>query len=106
MFLKQQFENFCAKCLQGFQWAIGNDKWQARVDSIKPLFEGNITSNEFSEISFMFYLFSYLCLSYFSLYFNFFGLYNIGITIHKSCNLVGSSFYLWDIVYDFICKIK
>ena len=34
------------------------------------------------------------------------GLYNIGITIHKSCNLVGSSFYLWDIVYDFICKIK
>ncbi|KAM3207776.1 hypothetical protein ACQJBY_062821 [Aegilops geniculata] len=25
--------------VQGFQWAIDNDKWQARVDSIKPLFE-------------------------------------------------------------------
>ncbi|KAL5145086.1 putative hydrolase YtaP [Glycine soja] len=25
--------------IQGFQWAIGNDKWKARVDSIKPLFE-------------------------------------------------------------------
>ncbi|XBJ02410.1 hypothetical protein VPH35_021796 [Triticum aestivum] len=23
----------------GFQWAIDNDMWQARVDSIKPLFE-------------------------------------------------------------------
>lgn len=26
--------------LQGFRWAIDNDKWQARVDSIKPVFEG------------------------------------------------------------------
>uniref|UniRef100_A0A453DWJ8 Uncharacterized protein n=1 Tax=Aegilops tauschii subsp. strangulata TaxID=200361 RepID=A0A453DWJ8_AEGTS len=26
--------------VQGFQWAIDNDMWQARVDSIKPLFEG------------------------------------------------------------------
>lgn len=25
--------------VQGFQWAIDNNKWQARVDSIKPLFE-------------------------------------------------------------------
>ncbi|KAK4274287.1 hypothetical protein QN277_017533 [Acacia crassicarpa] len=25
--------------VQGFQWAIDNDKWQARVDSIKPVFE-------------------------------------------------------------------
>ncbi|KAI4976927.1 hypothetical protein ZWY2020_050534 [Hordeum vulgare] len=25
--------------VQGFQWAIDNDMWQARVDSIKPLFE-------------------------------------------------------------------
>ncbi|MQL81215.1 hypothetical protein Taro_013667 [Colocasia esculenta] len=25
--------------VQGFRWAIDNDKWQARVDSIKPLFE-------------------------------------------------------------------
>lgn len=25
---------------QGFRWAIDNDKWQARVDSIKPVFEG------------------------------------------------------------------
>lgn len=26
--------------LQGFRWAIDNDKWQARVDSIKRVFEG------------------------------------------------------------------
>jgi cephalosporin-C deacetylase-like acetyl esterase len=26
--------------VQGFRWAIDNNKWQARVDSIKPLFEG------------------------------------------------------------------
>uniref|UniRef100_A0A0E0L891 Peptidase S9 prolyl oligopeptidase catalytic domain-containing protein n=1 Tax=Oryza punctata TaxID=4537 RepID=A0A0E0L891_ORYPU len=25
--------------IQGFRWAIDNNKWQARVDSIKPLFE-------------------------------------------------------------------
>nr|CAB3467131.1 unnamed protein product [Digitaria exilis] len=25
--------------VQGFQWAVDNNKWQARVDSIKPLFE-------------------------------------------------------------------
>lgn len=25
--------------VQGFRWAIDNDKWQARVDSIKPVFE-------------------------------------------------------------------
>ncbi|OAY54276.1 putative hydrolase YtaP [Manihot esculenta] len=25
--------------VQGFRWAIDNDKWQARVDSIRPLFE-------------------------------------------------------------------
>nr|KYP65177.1 Putative esterase yitV [Cajanus cajan] len=25
--------------VQGFRWAIDNDKWKARVDSIKPLFE-------------------------------------------------------------------
>ncbi|KAK9273991.1 hypothetical protein L1049_018805 [Liquidambar formosana] len=25
--------------VQGFRWAIDNDKWQGRVDSIKPLFE-------------------------------------------------------------------
>ncbi|KAH1253013.1 putative esterase YitV [Glycine max] len=25
--------------VQGFRWAMDNDKWQARVDSIKPLFE-------------------------------------------------------------------
>ncbi|XP_020695645.1 uncharacterized protein LOC110109084 [Dendrobium catenatum] len=25
--------------VQGFQWAMDNDKWQARVDSIKPVFE-------------------------------------------------------------------
>ncbi|KAE8056594.1 hypothetical protein FH972_013350 [Carpinus fangiana] len=25
--------------VQGFRWAIENDKWQARVDSIKPVFE-------------------------------------------------------------------
>ncbi|KAJ3708941.1 hypothetical protein LUZ61_012646 [Rhynchospora tenuis] len=25
--------------IQGFRWAIDNDKWQARADSIKPLFE-------------------------------------------------------------------
>ncbi|KAI3514845.1 hypothetical protein L1887_13591 [Cichorium endivia] len=25
--------------VQGFQWAIGNDQWQARVDSIKSIFE-------------------------------------------------------------------
>lgn len=31
--------------MQGFRWAVDNDKWQARVDSIKPLFEGIITLN-------------------------------------------------------------
>ncbi|GAU14202.1 hypothetical protein TSUD_307620 [Trifolium subterraneum] len=25
--------------VQGFRWAVDNDKWQARVDSIKPVFE-------------------------------------------------------------------
>ena len=25
---------------QGFRWAIENDEWEARVNSIKPLFEG------------------------------------------------------------------
>ncbi|CAH1432941.1 unnamed protein product [Lactuca virosa] len=25
--------------VQGFRWAIENDQWQARVDSIKPVFE-------------------------------------------------------------------
>jgi hypothetical protein len=25
--------------LQGFRWAIENDEWEARVNSIKPLFE-------------------------------------------------------------------
>ncbi|XP_058114186.1 uncharacterized protein LOC131257129 [Magnolia sinica] len=25
--------------IQGFRWALDNDKWQARVDSIKPVFE-------------------------------------------------------------------
>jgi len=33
--------------LQGFRWAIDNDKWKGRVDSIKPLFESKIMSNEF-----------------------------------------------------------
>lgn len=29
--------------VQGFRWAVDNDKWQARVDSIKPVFEGEFT---------------------------------------------------------------
>ncbi|XP_068653033.1 uncharacterized protein [Aristolochia californica] len=28
--------------VQGFRWAIDNDEWQARVDSIKPVFEARI----------------------------------------------------------------
>jgi len=34
---------FCM--LQGFRWAIENDEWEARVNSIKPLFEGQILKN-------------------------------------------------------------
>lgn len=30
--------------LQGFRWAIDSDKWQARVDSIKAVFEGDFIS--------------------------------------------------------------
>jgi len=33
--------------LQGFRWAIDNDKWKARVDSIKHVFESKIMLNEF-----------------------------------------------------------
>ncbi|KHN10218.1 hypothetical protein glysoja_017822 [Glycine soja] len=33
--------------VQGFQWAIDNDKCQGRVDSIKPLFEGKICQMSF-----------------------------------------------------------
>jgi hypothetical protein len=28
--------------VQAFRWAIDNDMWQARANSIKPLFEGEI----------------------------------------------------------------
>ncbi|CAH8364250.1 unnamed protein product, partial [Eruca vesicaria subsp. sativa] len=31
--------------VQGFRWAIENDAWQARVDSLKPLFESNTFNN-------------------------------------------------------------
>ena len=65
MFLKQLLiENVCAKCLQGFRWAIDNDEFQGRVETIKPLFEGKIMSDEVLKLtSFVFYLFSYLCFS-------------------------------------------
>ncbi|XVE95777.1 hypothetical protein REPUB_Repub02eG0129100 [Reevesia pubescens] len=32
--------------VQGFRWAIENDKWQARVNSIKVLFEGKSASSK------------------------------------------------------------
>ncbi|KAE8716222.1 hypothetical protein F3Y22_tig00110156pilonHSYRG00598 [Hibiscus syriacus] len=36
--------------VQGFQWAIENDKWQARVDSIKPVFEDDVLSIHLAKI--------------------------------------------------------
>ncbi|THU73667.1 hypothetical protein C4D60_Mb04t25280 [Musa balbisiana] len=33
--------------VQGFRWALDNDKWQARVDSIKPVFEGQLAGYQF-----------------------------------------------------------
>ncbi|RZR91478.1 hypothetical protein BHM03_00019593 [Ensete ventricosum] len=32
---------------EGFRWALDNDKWHARVDSIKPVFEGQLASYQF-----------------------------------------------------------
>lgn len=31
---------------QGFRWAIDHDKWQARVDSIKDVFEGEVEKSK------------------------------------------------------------
>lgn len=81
MFLKQLLiENVCAKCLQGFRWAIDNDEFQGRVETIKPLFEGKIMLNEFLKFLSCLPVFLSLLLLLPVLHF---GLYNtIGISIH------------------------
>jgi hypothetical protein len=57
---------FCIIYLQGFRWAIDNDKWQGRVDSIKPLFEGMIMYCFWNSFCISVFL---LCICYCSSYF-------------------------------------